>query len=118
MSGPGDFAYQDHYTPTFSKNYKRYGNIQERIGRCIDKILLDPFSGTEPLEHKAGFDLRGLRSARIDRNFRIIFCVWEEYQKKSGKAVPLLPVSMRDKITSNIVVFLTVGPHENAYTLK
>ena len=111
-------VYQDFYTPTFSKNYRKYQNIQNRIDDCLKEILSNPFAGTEALKHKAGFDLKGLRSARIDRNFRVIFCVWKEYQRKSGKTLSLLPGYTRDRLTETSVIFMTVGPHEKAYALK
>ena len=115
MSASG---YQDFYTPTFSKNYQRFGNIRKRVDKRIDKILSNPFEETEPLEYKEGKDLRGLRSTRIDRNFRIIFCIWEEYQKKASKALPLLPQAMQETLPHHCVIFLTVGPHEKAYQLR
>lgn len=35
--------YQDFYSPTFSKNYKRFGNIRKRVDKRIDKILSNPY---------------------------------------------------------------------------
>ena len=118
MSEFGPPIYQGFYSPTFFKNYDRHGNKRKKIDGLIDEILADPFSNTEPLGHKEGKDLRGLRSVRIDRNFRILFCVWEEYQSKTAKVLPLLPQTLQEKMPKNSVVFLTVGPHEKAYKLK
>lgn len=59
-----------------------------------------------------------MRSARIDRNFRIIFCVWEEYQNKAMKALPLLPQTIQEKLPKNSVIFITVGPHEKVYRFQ
>lgn len=118
MSDPSSPVYQELYTSTFSKNYKRYGSLRKKIHTLIDEILARPFSATEYLDYKDGKDLRGLRSARIDRNFRIIFCVWEEYQKKTGKTIPLLSQSMQEKLQKNSIVFITVGPHEKSYRLQ
>jgi len=113
----------DFYTPTFAKNRKRYRNLRDRMTRRIDKLLVDPFAGTELLSAKGDIDLRGLRSARLGRNFRIIFCVLDEYRKQTHRALPLLPRAVQEKIPQEkippqAVIFLTIGPHQRAYTLK
>ncbi|MFQ5594406.1 MAG: hypothetical protein ACE5HA_09675 [Anaerolineae bacterium] len=62
-------------------------------------------------------DLRGCRSARVDRNFRIIFVICEECRR-----VPECEYCFCDKdgedLPDETVVFLTVGPHQRAYAMK
>ena len=118
MSDSSALIYQHFYSSTFFKNYDRYGNLHKSIDDRVDEIIKDPFSGTESLEHKQGKDLRGLRSARINRNFRVVFCVWEEYKNKTKKTLPLIPQSVQEKFPKNSVIFITVGPHEKAYRLQ
>ena len=66
--------YQAEYTPRFEKNIKRYRNIRRQIRRKISRVLQDPYAGTERLgKVSGGKDLRGCRSIRVTRNFRVIF---------------------------------------------
>ena len=111
-------SHQDFYAPTFSKNLKKYAHLSKKLEKLTGQITSDPFVNTEQLDYKEGRDLRGLRSARIDRNFRVIFCILEEYKNKTTKTLPLLPHAMQETLPENAVVFLTVGPHEKAYRLQ
>jgi hypothetical protein len=54
-----------------------------------------------------GLDLRGCRSVRVTRNFRLIFVVCEECRYCFCEGLP-------DKT----VIFLTVGPHERSYAMR
>ena len=110
-------AYQDLYAPRFSKNYHRYANLQKRIDRTIQVILQDPYQKTEALTFKEGHDLRGLRSARIGRNFRIIFTILEELKETPCEYQTLLESYLKE-YPPKTVIFLTVGPHDAAYRMK
>ena len=53
--------------------------IRQALKRRIERILGDPYHNTEFLGDATGkLNLAGCRSARVDRNFRIIFVVCEE----------------------------------------
>ena len=110
--------YQELFAPTFAKNYKKFQSLQPRIDKRIDRILANPLDGTEALGYKLGTDLRGLRSARIDRNFRIIFCIWKEYLEKAKSPLPHLEKSQGDHLINDTIIFMTVGPHEKVYKMK
>ncbi|OGW59288.1 MAG: hypothetical protein A2Y48_04200 [Nitrospirae bacterium RIFCSPLOW2_12_42_9] len=61
-------------------------------------------------------ELKGLRSARITKSFRVIFTVCAEcrakkFQKSAGCS-PLICVKMDLKT----IIFLTIGPHDEAYS--
>jgi len=64
--------YEKFVTASFVENYKRYKNLQNRIDKKADQIVENPYHNTEVLGNQE-VDLRGLRSARMGRNFRIIF---------------------------------------------
>ncbi|MEA3339884.1 MAG: hypothetical protein U9R15_07950, partial [Chloroflexota bacterium] len=55
----------------------------------------------------------GCRSARVTRNFRIIFVICEECRQ-----VPECRFCLCEGLPDRTVVFLTVGPHEKAYRLR
>jgi len=110
-------TYRDLYTPRFSKNYHRYASFQKRIDQTIQLVLQNPYQKTEVLQFKEGHDLRGLRSARIGRNFRIIFTILEELKETPCEYRTLLESYLK-AYPGKTVVFLTVGPHEAAYRMK
>jgi Txe/YoeB family toxin of Txe-Axe toxin-antitoxin module len=65
--------YQCVLEDRFVRNQRRYRSLQEHIQRHVDQVLDDPYRGTERLGKRAGgLDLRGCRSVRVTRNFRII----------------------------------------------
>jgi len=110
-------AYRDLYAPRFSKNYHRYATLKKRIDRTIQDILKNPYHKTEALQFKKGHDLRGLRSARVNRNFRIIFTVLEELEGTPCEFRGILEPYFKE-YPKETIVFLTVGPHEAAYRMK
>ncbi len=74
--------YKVAYESRFSKYLRRYRSLRKQIYRHIAQVLADPYQGTERLGHRAGgLDLRGCRSVRVTRNFRILFVICEECRK-------------------------------------
>ena len=75
-------TYLAEYTPLFEGNLKRYHSLHRQIRRRIGCVVQDPYAGTERLGKViGGKDLRGCRSVRVTRNFRIIFVVCEECRR-------------------------------------
>ena len=106
--------YHVEYTPLFEENLKRYRSMRRQIRRKVGRVLKDPYAGTERLgEIPGGKDLRGCRSIRITRNFRIIFVVCEECRR-----VPACKFCFCEELPGETVVFITVGPHERAYAVR
>jgi len=78
----GGFAYSDAYFKIFVRNYEKFGSLQSRIDKKCEKMLKDPYTGTELLADATyGLNLKGCRSIRVDRNVRIIFVVCEECRR-------------------------------------
>ncbi len=73
-----------------------------------------PYRGTERLGKRAGGpDLRGCRSVRVTRNFRIVFVICEECRR-----VPECRFCFCEGLPDETVVFLTIGPHDRAYAMR
>jgi mRNA-degrading endonuclease RelE of RelBE toxin-antitoxin system len=107
-------TYKIKLTPLFQKNLKRYQSMRMHIRRHVNQVLADPYQDTERLGKQAGgLDLRGCRSVRITRNFRILFVVCEECRR-----VPECRFCFCEGLPDEAVVFLTVGPHERAYAMR
>jgi mRNA-degrading endonuclease RelE of RelBE toxin-antitoxin system len=106
--------YEAVYEDKFVRNLRRYSSIRKNIKRRTERVLSDPYQYTEDLTDPGGkLNLRGCRSARIDRNFRIIFVICEEC-----KRIPECEYCFCDGLDDKTVVFLTVGPHDKAYAMK
>jgi mRNA-degrading endonuclease RelE of RelBE toxin-antitoxin system len=106
--------YGASYEKHFVRNLKRYSALKTRIRKKVERILDDPFRNTETLANAAGLlNLKGCRSARIDRNFRIVFVICEEC-----RSIPDCEFCFCEDFPDKTVVFLTVAPHDRAYAVK
>ncbi len=106
--------YQAVYETLFVENLRRYAGLKPQIKRRVERVLAQPYANTESLVDVSGkLNLQGCRSARIDRNFRLIFVICEEcrYISKCGYC-------FCDDLPDKTIVFLTVGPHDKAYAMK
>jgi mRNA-degrading endonuclease YafQ of YafQ-DinJ toxin-antitoxin module len=103
-------AFEDLYVA----NLKRHASLLERVKKRVDRILADPYQGTEQLGHPAGgMNLLGCRSAHVGRNFRIIFVICEECRRE-----PDCEFCFCEGRADKTVVFLNFGPHAKAYAMK
>lgn len=115
MPKPSFDRYRFEYTEAFDKDLKKYAGIRRRVARKVDNILENPFRGTELLTRKR-VDLRGKRSARVTRNFRIIFAVCEECISRGFKRKEYNDcTSCTKEEIDDIIVFFKLAPHEKAY---
>jgi mRNA-degrading endonuclease YafQ of YafQ-DinJ toxin-antitoxin module len=106
--------YEAVYEKQFVRNLRRYSSIRKNIKQRVQRILSDPYQNTEALADASGkLNLRGCRSAWVDRNFRIIFVICEECRR-----IPDCEYCFCEGLTDKTVVFLTVGPHDRAYAIK
>ena len=106
--------YSAVYEQQFVDNLRHYAGVRERIKQRIERILKHPYHNTELLADATNkLNLRGCRSARIDRNFRVIFVICEEC-----RTIATCEYCFCDNLANKTVVFLTVGSHERAYNLR
>ena len=109
-----EYEYQAFYEGRFARNLARYSNLRQRIKQRVEQILENPYDRSERLGRvSGGLDLRGCRSARVDRNFRIIFVICEEC-----RYIQTCQYCFCEGREDKTVVFLTVGPHNRAYTMR
>jgi len=102
-------------TPSFRKGVKRYASLRAQIAAKVNRILDDPYN-SEPLGRRGKYDLRGKRSVRVTRNFRIVFAICEEcitcgFKRKGYNACK----GCTKETPDDVVVLLTVAPHNEAY---
>lgn len=106
--------YTPYYKSLFGEDVKTHASIKKQIEKKVLSILEDPYYNTEALEKKGEHDLRGLRSKRVDKNFRIIFAICEECKKlfpEKDKPCRYCDPGLPEKA----VIFFTVRPHKIVY---
>ena len=107
-------TYTPFYKPQFAADLKTYASLKKQIENKVMAILENPYHNTEPLEKVGKNDLRGLRSKRIDKNFRIIFAICEEGRKLfPDKEKPCRYCD--PDLPRKGVIFFTVRPHKIVY---
>lgn len=108
--------YAAKFKPRFLSHLKRYAGMKAQIRKKVLAILVDPYHNTEPLEKRPKCDLRGIRSKRIDRNFRITFAICEECRRLFPERHDQRGCRSCDpKFDGRTVIFFAVQPHEAAY---
>ena len=98
------------YSDQFVKSLKKFVSIKKKIVNKIDKIIQDPLMG-EPLK----YDLRGLYSAPVAKNFLIIYSYCKICRKKGDDKI-LLCLDCSD-MQENTVRFFDLGPHDSVYKI-
>jgi len=114
MKRPGVIKYEAIYEKQFMRNLRRYSSLKGRIKSRVEKIIDTPYYNTEALaDDTKKLNLIGCRSARIDRNFRIVFVICEECRN-----FPDCEFCFCEDFPDETIIFLTVGPHDKAYAMK
>ena len=96
------------YSDDFIKSLKKFPSIKKRILNKIDKVLLDPLMG-EPLK----YDLRGLSSVPVAKNFIIVYSYCRICRKKGDDQILLCHDC--SNIMDETVRFFDFGPHDKVY---
>jgi plasmid maintenance system killer protein len=107
--------YRAEFAAEFLADKRRYAGIAKLIQGEVDRVLADPYN-SELLTKKRS-DLRGHRSVRVTRNFRIVFIVCEECIQRDfrGKGYPDCAPDCSKILPTHDIVFVAVGPHERVY---
>ena len=105
--------YSAKYEKQFAKNLRRYASLRKRIKSSVERVISAPYNSKILGDISGKLNLRGCRSVRIDRNFRIVFVICEECRH-----IPQCEYCFCQDLPDNTIVFLTVGPHDRAYATK
>lgn len=100
----------DTYSDQFVRSLKKFSSVKNRIFNKIDKILQNPLTG-EPLK----YDLRGLYSVPVAKNFVIVYSYCKICRKKGDDQILLCYDC--SNMTDETVRFFDIGPHNKVYEL-
>jgi mRNA-degrading endonuclease YafQ of YafQ-DinJ toxin-antitoxin module len=107
-------VYKTYFTPEFSEQAKKYGHLKKVLANKIKLLSVNPYTNCKS-ELLVG-ELKGLRSARITKSFRVIFSVCEECRARKFQKFVGCSLSICEKMDSKTMVFLTFGPHDEVYS--
>ena len=96
------------YSDQFVKSLKKFASVKKSVVNKIDRIIQNPLRG-EPLK----YDLRGLYSAPVARNFLIIYSYCSICRKKGDHKV--LRCNDCADMPDETVRFFDMGPHDKVY---
>ena len=96
------------YSEEFVKSLRRFSSIKKRIVNKIDKIIENPLIG-EPLK----YDLRGLYSVPLAKNFLVVYSYCRICRKKGDDKI--LRCDDCTDMMDETVRFFDVGPHDKVY---
>jgi len=108
--------YISFFHEEFEKQLKKYKSLKKRVQNKVDYILKNPYNSE--LLGKAKIDLRGKRSIRITKNFRLIFSICEECIKRGYEEFNLPYCKDICEKRNDLIIFLTFGPHQVSYKKK
>ncbi|MDD5007147.1 MAG: hypothetical protein PHU49_13060 [Syntrophorhabdaceae bacterium] len=106
--------YKTYFTPEFLKQSKKYRHLKKTLKNKIMLLSKNPYTYCKS-ELLIG-ELKGLRSARITKSFRVIFSVCEECRARKFKSFVGCSQKICMKTDSNTIIFFTFGPHEEVYS--
>jgi len=95
-----------YFAPEFEQDMVTYSHIRKQIKKKVDMVLAHPYELGEPLK----YDLEGLRSVPVRKNYLLIYMIYKEWKTKGLAEIP----GWLD-LSDDTVVFLTIKPHDIAY---
>lgn len=98
------------YSDQFVRSLKKFASIKKKTLNKIDKIIQNPLMG-EPLK----YDLRGLYSVPVAKNFIIVYSYCRICRKKGDDKI-LLCYDCSD-MPEETLRFFDIGPHDKAYKI-
>lgn len=99
------------YSDEFIKSLKKFSSNKKRILNKIKQILQHPMRG-EPLK----YDLRGLYSVSVVKNFVIIYSYCRVCRKKEDDKILLCHDC--NLMSDETLRFFDVGPHDKVYGIN
>ncbi len=108
--------YKPYFTPEFLKQTKKHQHLKNILTNKIKLICENPYINCKS-ELLVG-ELKGLRSARVTKSFRIIFAICEECRNRKFQRLVGCSNTLCKEMNFKTIIFLTFGPHDAVYSKK
>lgn len=100
------------YLPEFINALKKYSSIKTSVEKKIEALLKSPLGYGEPLK----YNLEGLSSCTVKRNFLIIYVYCRECRIKNYQIINAC--SDCNETPDDVIKVLTIAPHDMAYKIN
>jgi len=100
------------FEAAFVKSLKKHAGIKKEVERKVRQIMEHPVELGEPL--KGNF--RGFYSCPVKRNFLVIYLYCAACRKKGDD--PFVACSDCAQTLDEVIKFMLLGPHDEAYGRK
>ena len=101
--------YIPHYLPEFKDCISKYSHLKKFVEKKVKHIIEHPYSLGEPLKYQ----LSGLRSCSVKRNFLIIYGILEEIKRTCSEFK--FDIGNLRNLPPNTIIFFAFGPHDETY---
>lgn len=108
--------YKPHFAPEFQKQTEKHRHLKKILANKIKLLCENPYTNCKS-EMLVG-ELKGLRSARVTKSFRIIFVICEECRNRKFQNFVGCPAAICKGMDLKTIIFLTFGTHDMAYSKK
>jgi len=96
------------------KQAKKYRHLKKILDQKVQLLSQNPYTHCKS-ELLVG-ELKGLRSARFSKSIRLIFSICEECRARKFQHLVGCVPELCESLDAKTVVFLTLGPHDEAYS--
>ena len=102
-------SYSSAFAKEFQKELQKYSHLKNIVRNKVRLLIENPYQHckSEPLHHH----LKGLRSARVTQNIRLIFAICEEAKKYARDETR----EICEELGGKGIVFITLGVHNEVY---
>lgn len=99
------------FSPTFQENIRTHSSIKKAAEKKVLSLIQHPMNRGEPLKKS----LRGLFSVPVRKNFILIYVYCRECRLRGYTEDNAC--SDCEQTPDDVIKFLTIGPHDDAYAL-
>ena len=108
--------YKPYFAPEFLKQTEKHQHLKKILAKKIELLCEDPYANCKS-ELLVG-ELKGLRSARVTKSFRIIFTICEECRNRKFQNFVGCSYIICKEMDLKTIIFLTLGSHDIVYSRK
>lgn len=109
-------SHKPYFTPEFLKQIEKYRHFKKILVNKIKLLIENPYVNCKS-ELLVG-ELKGLRSARITKSFRVVFVICEECRNRKFQKLTGCSSALCKEMDLKTIIFLTFGPHDMAYSKR
>lgn len=108
--------YKPYFALEFLKQTEKHQHLKKILANKIKLLCENPYANCKS-EMLVG-ELKGFRSARVTKSFRIIFTICEECRNRKLQNYVGCSNAICKQMNIKTIIFLTFSTHDRAYSKK